>query len=68
MYKNLAATLVAACFFVSAAQAQISAPTPKPSTEPIKAGFVYVSPITEAGKHRWMHELKACFQGFAGQD
>ena len=49
MYKNLAATLVAACFFLSAAQGQISAQTPKPSTEPIKAGFVYVSPITEAG-------------------
>ena len=45
MYKNLAATLVAACFFSSAVQAQ----TPTKSTEPIKAGFVYVSPITEAG-------------------
>ena len=49
MYKNLAATLVAACFFVSAAQAQIPAQSPTKSTEPIKAGFVYVSPITEAG-------------------
>jgi simple sugar transport system substrate-binding protein len=45
MYKNLAATLVAACFFLPAAQAQNS----KPATEPLKAGFVYVSPITEAG-------------------
>lgn len=45
MYKNLAATLVAACFFLPAVQAQT---TPK-ITEPIKAGFVYVSPITEAG-------------------
>jgi simple sugar transport system substrate-binding protein len=45
MYKNLAATLVAACFFLPAVQAQNS----KPATEPIKAGFVYVSPITEAG-------------------
>ena len=53
MYKNLAATLVAACFFLSAIQAQTPAQTPtqtpKKSTEPIKAGFVYVSPITEAG-------------------
>lgn len=49
MYKNLAATLVAACFFLSAAQAQISAQTPSKPTEPIKAGFVYVSPVTEAG-------------------
>ena len=45
MYKNLAATLVAACFFLPAVQAQ----SPTKSTEPIKAGFVYVSPITEAG-------------------
>jgi simple sugar transport system substrate-binding protein len=49
MYKNLAATLVAACFFLPAVQAQNSAQTPAKSTEPIKAGFVYVSPITEAG-------------------
>jgi basic membrane protein A len=49
MYKNLVATLVAACFFLPAAQAQIPAQTPTKITEPIKAGFVYVSPITEAG-------------------
>ncbi len=49
MYKNLAATLVAACFFLTGAQAQTSAQTPTKSAEPIKAGFVYVSPITEAG-------------------
>jgi len=47
MYKNLAATLVAACFFLSAVQAQNQSATP--NAEPIKAGFVYVSPITEAG-------------------
>ncbi len=45
MYKNLAATLVAACFFLTGAQAQ----SPSKVTAPIKAGFVYVSPITEAG-------------------
>jgi basic membrane protein A and related proteins len=45
MYKNLAATLVAACFFLTGAQAQ----TPSPSSGPVKAGFVYVSPITDAG-------------------
>jgi basic membrane protein A len=49
MYKNLAATLVAACFFLTGAQAQTSAQTSNPSNEPVKAGFVYVSPITEAG-------------------
>lgn len=49
MYKNLAATLVAACCFSFAVQAQTSTPTPVKTAEPIKAGFVYVSPITEAG-------------------
>ena len=49
MYKNLAATLVAACFFLPAVQAQISAQSTPKITAPIKAGFVYVSPITEAG-------------------
>ncbi len=41
MYKNLAAALVAASFFFSL--------TPTSQAEPLKAGFVYVSPITEAG-------------------
>jgi simple sugar transport system substrate-binding protein len=45
MYKNLAATLVAACFSFSGAHAQ----SPATPAEPVKAGFVYVSPITEAG-------------------
>jgi simple sugar transport system substrate-binding protein len=49
MYKNLAATLVAACFFLPAVQAQNPAPSLAKTTAPIKAGFVYVSPITEAG-------------------
>lgn len=46
MYKNLAATLVAACFSLStAAHAQV----PKVPQPPAQAAFVYVSPITEAG-------------------
>ena len=64
MYKNLAATLVAACLFLShltglhsAAHAQAGTTTPTPNaaitsgkpSQSIKAGFVYVSPITEAG-------------------
>ena len=40
MYKNLAAALAAACFFSPLSFAQ---------STPLKAGFVYVSPITEAG-------------------
>jgi len=42
MYKNLAAALAAACFFFSLT-------TTASQAEPVKAGFVYVSPITEAG-------------------
>src|SRR5574343_305757 len=40
MYKNLAAALAAACFFSPISFAQ---------STPVKAGIVYVSPITEAG-------------------
>ena len=40
MYKNLAAAFAAACFF-SPAFAQ--------STTPVKAAFVYVAPLTDAG-------------------
>ena len=44
MYKNLAAAFAAACFFSPPVAAQTaSAPAP------LKAGFVYVSPITDAG-------------------
>jgi basic membrane protein A and related proteins len=41
MYKNLAATLLAACFCVRA-----FSQTP---SEPTKVGFVYVAPLTETG-------------------
>jgi simple sugar transport system substrate-binding protein len=56
MYKNLAATLVAACFispFLSPLQllaAEPSAPaTTSVVTKPVKAAFVYVTPVLEAG-------------------
>ena len=42
MYKNLAATLVAACCFSSAPFSQAAAP-------PVKAAWVYVTPLTDAG-------------------
>ena len=48
MYKNLAAMLVAACF-ISPAFPQ----APMPVRPPLKIGFVYVTPITEAG---WVHQ------------
>jgi basic membrane protein A len=40
MYKNLAAALAAACFF---------SPVFAQSTTPVKAAFVYVAPLTDAG-------------------
>jgi simple sugar transport system substrate-binding protein len=46
MYKNLAAAFAAACLF--------SLP-PSTSAQPLKVGFLYVSPITEAGWTR-QHE------------
>ncbi|NDP61292.1 BMP family ABC transporter substrate-binding protein [Polaromonas sp.] len=48
MYKNLAATLVAACF-ISPAFPQSAAP----AAPPLKIGFVYVAPVTDAG---WVHQ------------
>jgi basic membrane protein A len=48
MYKNLAAALVAACF-VFPAFSQSAAPL----QPPLKIGFVYVAPLTEAG---WVHQ------------
>jgi basic membrane protein A len=42
MYKNLAAALAAACFFTPAF-------SQTPAAAPLKVGFVYVTPITDAG-------------------
>ncbi|MDO5626342.1 MAG: BMP family ABC transporter substrate-binding protein [Pseudomonadota bacterium] len=50
MYKNLAATLVAACFSLSAFS---QAPAQTPAAPPLKAAWVYVSPLTDAG---WTHQ------------
>ncbi len=54
MYKNLAAALAAACLFLSPA-AFAQRPAAPANAAPVKAGFVYVSPITEAGWTR-QHE------------
>ena len=43
MYKNLAAVIAAACFF-----SPVFSQT-KPGKEPLKVGFVYVAPLTDAG-------------------
>ncbi|MFM2035257.1 MAG: hypothetical protein RL459_522 [Pseudomonadota bacterium] len=53
MYKNLAATLVAACFSFLSLSA-VSQTSPASAVQPpLKAAFVYVAPLTEAG---WVHQ------------
>ena len=54
MYKNLAATLVAACLFSSvfAQSAEPSKPA-APVKTPTKAAFVYVTPVFDMG---WTHQ------------
>ncbi|MBV8617321.1 MAG: BMP family ABC transporter substrate-binding protein [Curvibacter sp.] len=49
MYKNLAAVFAAACLFPLSPHAA-PAEAPKP---PVKAAFVYVTPLTDAG---WVHQ------------
>ena len=60
MYKNLAAVLAAACLFLSPpsfSQTRRKAP-------PLKVGFVYVAPITDAG---WVHQHEEGAQGRRGR-
>jgi hypothetical protein len=77
MYKNLATALRAACVSALAAAIFITFPavsqTPagaKPSTpvpaQPVKAGFVYVSPITEAGWTRQHDEGRNAVEAALG--
>ncbi len=58
MYKNLAAALAAASVFISPAHAQ------KP--EPLKVGFVYVAPLTDAGWVRQHEEGRLAVQATFG--
>jgi basic membrane protein A len=54
MYKNLAATLVAACFITSISLPALSQGKSAPVIQPpLKIGFVYVAPLTDAG---WVHQ------------
>ena len=48
MYKNLAAALAAACCLISPFSSHAQAPS-APAVAPLKVGFVYVAPITDAG-------------------
>ena len=52
MYKNLAAAVAAACFF-SPISSLASEPSQAASKSPVKAAFVYVTPVFEAG---WTHQ------------
>ena len=68
MYKNLAARAVAACCFsfaFSISSAQTSAPS-KASDEPLKIGFVYVAPLTDAGWVRQHDEGRKAVQAALG--
>jgi simple sugar transport system substrate-binding protein len=49
MYKNLAATVVAACCLSFASQGAISQTSTSAKTEPLKVGFLYVAPLGDAG-------------------
>lgn len=69
MYKNLAATLLAACFSVSAfSQATPSTTaTPVAATDPLKIGFLYVAPLTEAGWVRQHEEGRKAVEAALGK-
>ncbi|MDY0105221.1 MAG: BMP family ABC transporter substrate-binding protein [Giesbergeria sp.] len=63
MYKNLAAALAAACFFapVFSQTPAKAAPTPV-----VKAGFVYVTPVTDAGWTRQHEEGRKAVEAALG--
>ncbi|AOG21953.1 BMP family ABC transporter substrate-binding protein [Acidovorax sp. RAC01] len=65
MYKNLAAALAAACFFSPVFSQTVPGKVGAPA-EPVKAGFVYVSPITEAGWTRQHDEGRKAVEAALG--
>ncbi len=74
MYKNLAATLVAACCFSALSTSALAQPNqPSQSTsgavpgkEPLKIGFVYVAPLTDAGWVRQHDEGRKAVEAALG--
>ncbi len=64
MYKNLAATLVAACCFTSAFSQSI--PPAASGNEQLKIGFVYVAPLTDAGWVRQHDEGRKAVEAALG--
>jgi basic membrane protein A and related proteins len=71
MYKNLAATLrVAACFASAAAALAASSPAnaqPGVPQPPVKVGFVYVTPVTDAGWVRQHENARQAVQAALGE-
>ena len=61
MYKNLAAALAAACF-ISPVFSQPAAP----AKEPLKIGFVYVAPLTDAGWVRQHDDARKAVEAALG--
>ena len=53
MYKNLAAAFAAACFSFASLPALSQTSPANPIKPPLRAAFVYVAPLTEAG---WVHQ------------
>ncbi len=62
MYKNLAATLVAACCCFPAFSQALA-----PVTPPLKAAFVYVAPLTDAGWVRQHDEGRKAMEAALNQ-
>ncbi|QNN56222.1 BMP family ABC transporter substrate-binding protein [Diaphorobacter ruginosibacter] len=56
MYKNLAAALAAACFFSFLSPTTPAHAESAARQKPVKAAFVYVSPVADAG---WTHQHEA---------
>ena len=75
MYKNLAATAVAACCIALAPLGAFSQTNPNTpatakgtaTTGPLKIGFVYVAPLTEAGWVRQHEEGRLAVQAALGR-
>ncbi len=68
MYKNLAATLVAACFFNSVVAQTPLALNPSPATAqtPLKVAWLYVAPLTDAGWVRQHDEGRKAVEAALG--
>ncbi len=61
MYKNLAATVVAACCF-----SPVFSQSPAPAQAPVKAAFVYVAPLTDAGWVRQHDDARKAVEAALG--